>query len=64
MNALGCLGCYRVFRKDDPLCGCPGDFLALTTPADALAFALRASGRHDEAVDVEDAAAVIAEHRP
>lgn len=34
----------------------------LPTAADLLAFKLRHAGRHDEAVDVEDAHAVIREH--
>lgn len=52
-------------RRDDSPCACVDGLTVLPTVADVLAFKLRMSGRHDEAVTVEDRHAVLQEgHGP
>lgn len=59
---VGCVTCGNVMDGIyGVLCECDGDLLPLETAVDKLAFHLRMSGRHDEAVDVEDAHTVMQE---
>lgn len=58
----GCTDCGRVCDFDDEFCRCFGTILPLANATEVLAFKLRHEGREDEALAVEQRAAVIEEH--